>query len=316
MKKNQAARVNGPAENAAEMAALEALAGCGAAEPATEPRAIAFTWAVALVAMAMLGGCGQKTQAPEPPDDNRVKTPCGMEMVEIPAGQFIMGANDGPIDVKPAHQVKVDGFLMDQTLVTQDVYQKIMGTNPARRKNPGNPVEQATWTAAVKFCNARSIQEGLTPCYDLKSWQCNFTAKGYRLPTEAEWEYACRAGTATKFFFGDSDEDLKSYGWFQDNSEAKPHVVARKKPNPWRLYDMTGNLWEWCNDYYGSKYYKSSPGDNPRGPQEGEKRVLRGGAWSSSPDNCASWARNCDESGATDICLTMDSCGFRCVRNQ
>jgi formylglycine-generating enzyme required for sulfatase activity len=269
----------------------------------------------ALAVLALLSGCGQKAPPPpEPTDDSLVKTSCGLAMVRIPAGQFIMGANDGPIDVKPAHQVKVDGFLMDQTLVTQDIYQKITGSNPSRRKNPSNPVEQATWTAAVKFCNARSLQEGLTPCYDVKTGQCNFAATGYRLPTEAECEYACRAGSTTKFFFGDRDEELKTYGWFHDNSEAKPHVVARKKPNPWRLYDMTGNLWEWCNDYYGSKYYRSSPGDNPLGPPEGEKRVLRGGAWSSSPDDCASWARNCDESGATDVCLTMDSYGFRCVR--
>ncbi len=235
-------------------------------------------------------------------------------MVKIPGGEFIMGANDGPIDVKPAHPVKVDGFLMDQTLVPQEVYEKLMGTNPSRRKNPKNPVEQATWTAAVKFCNARSLQEGLTPCYDLKTWECNFSAGGYRLPTEAEWEYACRAGTTTKYFFGDNDEQLKAYGWFQDNSESKPHIVGQKRPNPWKLYDMAGNLWEWCNDYYGTKYYQKRPRDNPHGPSQGEKRVLRGGAWSSSPDNCASATRNCDESGATDICLTMDSSGFRCVR--
>ena len=272
-------------------------------------------WAPALLAAAaLLSGCGQKDTAPPPADDTLVKTACGMTMVKIPGGEFIMGANDGPIDVKPAHPVKVDGFLMDQTLVPQEVYEKLMGTNPSRRKNPKNPVEQATWTAAVKFCNARSAQEGLTPCYNLKTWECNFSANGYRLPTEAEWEYACRAGTTTKYFFGDNDEQLKIYGWFQDNSESKPHIVGQKKPNPWQLYDMAGNLWEWCNDYHGTKYYRDSPRDNPRGPSQGEKRVLRGGAWSSSPDNCTSFARNCDESGATDICLTMDSSGFRCVR--
>jgi formylglycine-generating enzyme required for sulfatase activity len=267
-----------------------------------------------LALVALLSGCGQKAATPEAADDHLVKTSCGLVMVKIPGGQFVMGAGDGPIDVKPAHPVKVDGFLMDQTLVTQDVYQKTTGSNPSRRKNPGNPVEQATWTAAIKFCNARSTQEGLTPCYDLKTGQCNFAANGYRLPTEAEWEYACRAGSTTKYFFGDNDAELNSYGWFQDNAEGRPHPVARKKPNAWQLYDMTGDLWEWCNDYYGSKYYRTSAGDNPRGPEEGDKRVLRGGAWSSSPDNCASCARNCDESGATDVCLTMDSYGFRCVR--
>jgi formylglycine-generating enzyme required for sulfatase activity len=316
MKQKQAARVGGPSEKTAGIATLEAFGWCGAPECATRPGAIALAWAAALVAIAMMSGCSEKNKAPEPADAHLVKTACGMEMVNIPGGELIMGANDGPVDVKPAHRVKVDGFLMDQTLVTQNVYQKIMGTNPSRRKNPNNPVEQASWTAAVKFCNARSIQEGLTPCYDLKTWACNFAANGYRLPTEAEWEYACRAATTTKFFFGDNDDDLKSYGWFQGNSESKTHVVGRKKPNPWGLYDMAGNLWEWCNDYYGPKYYQSSPSDNPRGPQQGEKRVLRGGAWSSSPDNCASWARGCDEAGATDICLTMDSNGFRCVRKK
>ncbi len=237
-----------------------------------------------------------------------------MTMVKIPGGEFVMGTAEGPIDVKPPHTVKVDAFLMDQTLVPQDVYEKLMGANPSRRKGPKNPVEQTTWTVAIKFCNARSTQEGLTPCYDLKSGDCNFSANGYRLPTEAEWEYAARAGTKTKFFFGDSDDQLKLYGWFQDNSESKPHQVGQKKPNAWQLYDMAGNLWEWCNDYYGTKYYRNSPTNNPHGPDSGEKRVLRGGAWSSSADNCASYARNCDESGATDVCLTMDSYGFRCVR--
>ncbi len=274
---------------------------------------------------AILGGCGQKPKPPEPPAEHvvpsdqagqLVHTTCGVDMVNIPGGEFTMGANDGSIDAKPAHRVKVDGFLMDQTEVTQEVYQKITGKNPARRKNPRNPVEQATWVAAVKFCNARSLQEGLTPCYDTNTWKCDFSANGYRLPTEAEWEYACRAGTATAYYFGDRPDQLKAYAWFQANSDSKPHVVAGKKPNPWGLYDMAGNLWEWCNDFYDAKYYQKSPAENPRGPDRGEKRVLKGGAWSSSADDCASWARGCDESGATDICLTMDSDGFRCVRKK
>ncbi len=238
------------------------------------------------------------------------------EMVAIPAGEFTMGSDDGDVDAKPPHHVKIDAFLIDAHEVTQEQYEKVMGTNPSRRKGPNNPVEQVTWSAAVKFCNARSAREGLTPCYDLKTGQCNFAANGYRLPTEAEWEYACRAGSTTPYWFGDRAEQLRSFAWFDGNSESKPHAVAQKKANRWGLFDMAGNVWEWCNDYYSPKYYRTSPTDNPRGPEQGEKRVLRGGAWSTSAESCTSFIRNCDEAGTTDVCLTMDSNGFRCVRRK
>jgi formylglycine-generating enzyme len=264
----------------------------------------------------LLAGCSKPVEGSAPASTQLIQTACGLQMVSIPAGQFTMGVDDGPVDVKPAHLVKVDGFLMDQSEVTQEVYEKVMHKNPSRKKNPTNPVEQVTWSAAARFCNARSVLEGLTPCYDTNSWECNFSATGYRLPTEAEWEYACRAGSTTRYFFGDGPEALRTFAWFDGNSQAMPHPVGQRKPNAWGLYDMEGNVWEWCNDFYGPKYFRSSPTDNPRGPQEGEKRVLRGGAWSSSADNCTSWARNCDEAGVTDICLTMDSNGFRCVRRK
>jgi formylglycine-generating enzyme required for sulfatase activity len=263
-----------------------------------------------------LAGCGRQTAESQSGGVQVIKTQCGMDMVSISAGQFTMGVNEGPIDAKPAHQVKVGGFLMDQHEITQEVYKSVTGKNPSRRKNPKNPVEQVTWSAAVKFCNARSMQEGLAPCYNTNTWECDFSANGYRLPTEAEWEYACRAGASTRFFFGENAEELKSFAWFEGNSQAKPHPVGQRKPNAWGLYDMAGNVWEWCNDFYGAKYFRDSPGDNPRGPKQGEKRVLRGGAWSSSADSCTSWVRNCDEAGLTDVCLTMDSNGFRCVRRK
>ena len=273
-----------------------------------------------LLAALVITGCGGQTKTPDKQQGDSgqggIKTACGMEMVSIPGGEFTMGANDGPVDVKPAHRVKVDGFLMDQYEITQEVYEKVTGKNPSRVKNPRNPVEQVTWTAAVKFCNGRSAQEGLTPCYDLKTWACDFSASGYRLPTEAEWEYVCRAGSTGEFYFGSRAEDLKSYAWFEGNSDSKPHAVGQRKPNAWGLNDMAGNVWEWCHDFYGAKYYRTSPADNPHGPPQGEKRVLRGGAWSSSADNCTSWVRNCDEAGLTDVCLTMDSNGFRCVRRK
>ena len=270
---------------------------------------------IVLALLGVLAGCdGEKKPAEPVATTPVIKTACGMEMLPIAPGEFTMGLSDRPIDAKPAHVVKLDGFLMDRTEVTQAAYEKVMGANPSRQKGPNNPVEQVTWTAAVKFCNARSMQEGLVPCYDPATWQCNFDATGYRLPTEAEWEYACRAGTTNQYYFGTGGEDLKSHAWFEGNSQAKPRPVAHWPANPWGLLDMAGNVSEWCNDFYSPKYYKNSPRDNPRGPAEGEKRVLRGGAWSSNAENCTSWARNCDEAGLTDVCLTMDSDGFRCVR--
>ena len=267
-----------------------------------------------LLAAAVLAGCSHSTEPTPTAASSVVKTKCGSEMVAIPSGQFMMGFKGGAIDVKPEHVVKLDGFLMDQREIPQEIYEAVTGKNPSRRKNPKNPVEQVTWTAAARFCNARSLQEGLTPCYDTNTWECSFSATGYRLPTEAEWEYACRAGSTAQYYFGDNPEELKSYAWFESNSAGHPHPVAQRKPNAWSLFDMAGNVWEWCNDYYGAKYYRESPADNPRGPKEGEKRVLRGGAWSASAANCTCWVRNCDEAGLTDICLTGDSNGFRCVR--
>jgi formylglycine-generating enzyme required for sulfatase activity len=270
-----------------------------------------------LVLIAVLAtGCTPSTEPPPTATGSVVKTKCGSDMVEIPPGQFTMGWKDGPVDVKPEHTVKSDGFLIDQHEITQEVYEAVVGKNASRHKNPKNPVEQVTWTGAARFCNARSLKEGLTPCYDTNTWECDFSATGYRLPTEAEWEYACRAGSTTQYYYGDNPEELKSYAWFETNSDGHPHPVAQRKPNAWNLFDMAGNVWEWCNDYYSAKYYRVSPEDNPRGPKEGEKRVLKGGAWSTTAASCTSWSRYCDETGETDICLTGDSYGFRCVRKK
>ena len=269
-----------------------------------------------ILAAVILAGTNSPAQPSSTATGSIVKTKCGSDMVAIPAGHFTMGFKDGAIDTKPEHTVKADGFLMDQHEITQEIYEAVMGKNPSRVKNPRNPVEQVTWSAAARFCNARSLQEGLTPCYNTNTWECDFSATGYRLPTEAEWEYACRAGSTTEYYYGADPEKLRSFAWFEDNSDSHPHPVGQRKPNAWGLYDMAGNVWEWCNDYYGAKYYRQSPADNPRGPQEGEKRVLRGGGWSASAANCTSWMRNCDEAGLTDVCLTGDANGFRCVRRK
>jgi formylglycine-generating enzyme required for sulfatase activity len=128
------------------------------------------------------------------------------------------------------HEVALNAFCIMKYLGNQHKYQKLITDNPSRWKAGGNPVEQVRWSDAVKFCNKRSEAEGLQPCYDFKTWQCKFDANGYRLPTEAEWEYACRAGTATAYFFGDNPAN-REYAWFDKNSRLSP-AVGQKQPNP------------------------------------------------------------------------------------
>ena len=259
---------------------------------------------------ALLQGCERKT--PEE-TSNEVKTQPGTKMVLLPGGTFIMG-DESEVDSKP-HEVSVSPFFIDAHLVTQEQYEALMEDNPSRWKGSKNPVEQVRWSDAVRYCNARSEAEGLQPCYDLTTWECDFSANGYRLPTEAEWEYACRAGTKTTYFFGDEPSKLKDYAWFEDNSGGKPQPVGQKPANPWGLYDMCGNVWEWCEDFYKVDYYQESPKDNPRGPKTGETKVVRGGAWKFSAECCRSGYRYNEDPGYADVCFGYDIYGFRCVRN-
>ncbi len=267
--------------------------------------------------LAMFPGCKRRAaedrsepvaSAPSNPATNSATA-----MVLLPGGRFVMG-DKKEMDAPP-HEVVISPFYMDKHLVTQEQYQRVMGENPSRWKSAENPVEQVRWSDAVKFCNARSRQEKLKPCYDLKTWQCNFAANGYRLPTEAEWEYACRAGTTTAYFFGNDPTKLGGYAWYEKNSGGHPHSVGQKRPNPWGLYDMSGNLWEWCNDFYQVDYYQKSPTENPRGPQQGETKVVRGGAWRFSDESCRSGYRYNENPGYADVCFGYDIYGFRCVRN-
>jgi formylglycine-generating enzyme required for sulfatase activity len=239
----------------------------------------------------------------------------GGEMILLPEGDFTMGDSAGRPDEAPSHSVHVRAFCLDKVPVTQELYQKVMGVNPSKRKDPKAPVERMQWTDAARFCNQCSESEGLKPCYDLKTWQCDFEADGYRLPTEAEWEYACRAGSQTKYCCGDDPATLTDLAWFKPHSFGKTHPVGQKRPNRWGLYDMNGNVWQWCNDYYGETYYQNSPSDNPRGPTGSKMRVLRGGAWSSTAEQCRAAYRHKDFPVYSDACFGADSYGFRRARN-
>jgi len=276
-----------------------------------------------------LGGCGESAQAPAgratPPEAPQAKdaatpapeiveTPTGLKMAHIPAGTFTMGDDSGADDERPAHTVKVPAFWMDVCEVTQRSYQALMGRSPARFKNDEQPVEQVGWFDAAQYCNARSLREGLMPCYDLDAVTCDYNANGYRLPTEAEWEYACRAGAATAYSFGDDARSLLGHAWFEDNAGKTTHPVAQKAANAWGLYDMHGNVWEWCNDWYSPTFYAASPMDAPHNDTVGEERVLRGGGWNSPADQCRASARYSVDPVFTDVCFGYDAYGFRCVR--
>ncbi|MCP4454335.1 MAG: formylglycine-generating enzyme family protein, partial [Planctomycetes bacterium] len=151
-------------------------------------------------------------------------------------------------------------------------------------------------------------------CYDLETGECHFQANGYRLPTAAAWEYACRAGTQTEITHGDQTAPLGEDAWYKANAPQSTQPVAQKQPNAWGLYDMHGNVKEWCQDYYSDTYYEQSPKKNPRGPEQGRERVIRGGGWDSSSDSCRSAYRASDAS-IDDTCLASDAIGFRCVRS-
>ena len=225
--------------------------------------------------------------------------------VLINGGTFTMGspANEsGREDNEVQHQVTVSSFYMGKYEVTQKEYQEVMGTNPSKFKGDNLPVEQVSWYDAIGYCNARSQKEGLTPAYTNETWNRN--ANGYRLPTEAEWEYACRAVTTTAYNTGASITD--NTGWY-GAIDGSTHPVGQKPANAWGLYDMHGNVFEWCWDWYGA--YPSGAQTDPIGASSGSFRVSRGGCWYYQLF-VRSAARACYS--PTD---RYDILGFRLVRN-
>ena len=243
----------------------------------------------------------------------------GIDMVSLPGGEFMMGSDRGNADEAPAHKVKVSPFLIDKYEVTHELFTKAQMPNPSHwQDNPKKPVERVRWRDAKQYCNERSLLEGLKVCYNEKTadWDCDYSASGYRLPTEAEWEYACRAGSDRPYDFGQSDK-LRQYGWFGENADQQTHARGQKKPNGFGIFDLYGNVSEWCEDVYSPTYYRESPSSDPTGPPnpgKDVKRVIRGGSWKSSADQCQATVRQGERTGDSDACFSTDYCGFRCVR--
>jgi sulfatase modifying factor 1 len=227
-------------------------------------------------------GCDDSTnteQAAEQPTEQAAKSitnTIGMHLQLIPAGTFLMGSpvtEEGRYDDETQHKVTISKtFYMQTTEVTQGQWKSVMGTEPWKgedyvKEGPNYAATYVSWNDAVAYCEKLSEKESVT----------------YRLPTEAEWEYACRAGTETAWSFGNDEKVLGDYAWYDKNAldirERYAHQVRLKKPNAFGLYDMHGNAHEWCHDFYGKHYYKQSPAKDPTGPTSGSSRVLRGGSW-------------------------------------
>ncbi len=237
---------------------------------------------ITLVIVLVVTGCSSEpvnTQA-----SKAITNSIGMKLVLIPGGTFQMGSpesEEGRDEDEELHQVTISkDFFLGTYEVTQAQYEQVMGSNPSyyqgdkvKGDSSRHPVEMVSWEDAVEFCKRLS---------DLPEEKQ--AGRVYRLPTEAEWEYACRAGSKTAYSFGDESGSLGDFAWFYDNSGSKTHPVGEKKANAWGLYDMHGNVWEWCSDRYAN--YPLGALADPAGPAQGWYRVYRGGSWSRKAADC------------------------------
>jgi sulfatase modifying factor 1 len=275
-----------------------------------------------LLLLLIAVGCDDSTETEQPtehpveqptePAKESITKPLDMKFNKIPAGTFMMGSpetEEGRYEDEHQHKVKISkAFYMQTTEVTQGQWKAVMETEPWKgeddiKEGANYPAIYISWDDAVAYCKKLSEKEGKT----------------YRLPTEAEWEYACRAGTKTTWSFGDDEKVLGDYAWYFDNVffdelrriqlEKYAHQVGLKKPNAFGLYDMHGNVWEWCHDYYEEDYYIQSPKQNPTGPASGSHRVSRGGSWVNSGTYTRSAFRK-----SVDADARTNQYGFRLVR--
>jgi len=233
---------------------------------------------------------GQKTDPPVDWQNN-----IGMKFKLISAGEFMMGSDKWD-DSQPVHKVKItEPFYMGVYPVTQREWKAVMGNNPSEFKGDDLPVESVSWADCQRFIRKLNSREN---------------GHEYRLPTEAEWEHACRAGSEGRYCFGDDEGRLSKYAWYRANSNKETHPVGKKRPNRFGLHNMHGSVWEWCEDWVDRDYYERSPKVDPKGPKSGSYRVIRGGNWSSVTGGCTSANRNYRSPDSRIYLL-----GFRLVRS-
>jgi formylglycine-generating enzyme required for sulfatase activity len=247
--------------------------------------------AAGLLACALIiAGCRQKQMPPEAGET--ITNSIGIKLVFVPAGSFMMGSGDDEpkrADDELQHKVNIStGSWIGATEVTQKQWQTVMGLNPSNFKGDDLPVEKVSWKSAVSFCQKLSEKE----------------SKRYRLPTEAEWEYACRAGAEGAYA---GTGNLDEMGWYDQNSEETTHPAGTKQPNAWGVYDMHGNVSEWCADFYEADYAAGEVTD-PNGPAQGKYRVIRGGSWSNSDRSARCAARS-----STPQSYQVKQTGFRLI---
>ena len=284
---------------------------------------------------------------PDPPPSPRI--PPLLDLVQVPGGTFRMGsppATEGQIaafardwaealdkqpqeaidDVRrwlereqPAHQVRLSPFLMARVPVTRGQWWTVLSAGPEEWSQTGDdadlPATHVDWPQSLAFCNALSAREGLTPCYrkdEQGEWQWDRTADGYRLPTEAEWESACRAGAETQWFWGDDPAGAEKYAWYRGNAGGSLKPVRSKAANPWGLHDMAGLVFEWCWDRFATYPGETEPPTlDPVGPEEGDSRVVRGGSFDDPPVFLRSAFRVVGRP-----VVRADALGLRCVRSR
>lgn len=231
---------------------------------------------IALLLMLALSLCNTMAAGAAP--DAQFTNSIGVEFVLIPSGSFTMGSDpnfeEGQQDERPLHKVSISRpFYLGKYEVTQAQWVAVMGNNPSRFKGRNHPVERVSWHDVQDFIRRLNAQEG---------------HERYRLPTEAEWEYAARAGTNTSYCLGDDKQALSRHAWYYDNARDTTRPVGQKQPNAWGLYDVHGNVREWVQDWYGETYYANSPEIDPKGPPSGKYRVDRGGSWGFNAVFCRS----------------------------